>query len=118
MYDYFATTPKTKPVHMTLADHEKVSPKDPMLVCDREGLIGKRIVAIRAMTTNEMEAEDWSREAVVIELDDGSTIYPSMDDEGNGPGALFGVDSKGQAVQHQVLDPKLQKSKFSSRGAD
>jgi|TARA_Y100000296_G_C5169436_1_gene256482 hypothetical protein len=32
--------------------------------------------------------------------------------------ALFGVAWPFESVQHQVLDPKLQKSKFSSRGAD
>jgi len=31
----------------------------------------------------------------VIELDDGSQIFPSQDDEGNDGGALFGQGSDG-----------------------
>jgi len=59
-------------------------------------VIGKRIVAVRRLTPQEMEAEGWECEregATALVLDDGSLIYPSRDDEGNGAGTLFG--SKG-----------------------
>jgi len=46
-----------------------------------------------------MESEGWDdfgSATSVIELEDGTLIYPSRDDEGNGPGTLFGKDSKGK----------------------
>ncbi len=52
-------------------------------------LVGKKIVAIRYMTDEEMDNHGWSRRALIIQLDDGTAIYPSADDEGNGAGALF-----------------------------
>lgn len=55
-----------------------------------EGLIGKKIVGTRQMTKEEVEFEGWHRGTTVFELDDGSIIYPSKDDEGNDSGALFG----------------------------
>lgn len=63
-------------------------------------LCGKRIVAIRKMTTKELEAEGWDEpraltaEGMAIVLDDGTIIYASQDDEGNGPGALFANKGK------------------------
>lgn len=58
--------------------------------------VGRRIVAIRAMTPDELDAEGWPNEAKVpaLVLDDATVLYPSCDHEGNGPGALFG--SSGQ----------------------
>jgi hypothetical protein len=61
---------------------------------------GKTIVAVRYMTKKEMNEEYWqhsSHDGIIIELSDGSMIYPSCDPEGNGPGSLFGKDSKGTA---------------------
>ena len=37
----------------------------------------------------EAEALGWSSRSVVMILDNGNIIYPSMDDEGNNAGALF-----------------------------
>jgi hypothetical protein len=57
-------------------------------------LVGRTITAMRAMTLAERRHEGWLHSycsAVVIELDDGTILYPSCDPEGNGPGALFGV---------------------------
>jgi len=62
-------------------------------------LIGRKIADIRPMTQNEMNAEGWGqnpRSAVVIVLDDGTKLYPSMDYEGNGPGRLFGHGKEGR----------------------
>ena len=58
-----------------------------------KGLIGKKIVCIRPITEAEREAEGWDNDhsaTSVLELDDGTLIYPSQDDEGNGAGTLFG----------------------------
>jgi hypothetical protein len=59
-------------------------------------LVGRTIVAVRKMTTAEAKKEGWDLSWVhgappVIVLDDGQKVYPSQDEEGNGPGALFGA---------------------------
>jgi hypothetical protein len=36
-----------------------------------------------------MENLGWDKSGIVLMLDDGTYIYPSRDDEGNGAGALF-----------------------------
>lgn len=51
--------------------------------------IGQRIVDIRPMKKHEQKAEGWCNGTLVIVLGDGTKIYPSQDEEGNGPGALF-----------------------------
>lgn len=60
---------------------------------------GKRIVDVRLMTSGEMKSNGWdhcrNREPVVLVLDDGTLLFASADEEGNGPGALFGSDVKG-----------------------
>ena len=63
-------------------------------------LVGRLIVEVRPMSREEVEAEGWddhSTAAMVLLLDDGTILYPSRDEEGNGPGALFGVEANGGA---------------------
>ncbi len=55
-------------------------------------LLGKKIVSIRYMTKKEMKEMGWYKRPVILQLDDGNIIYPSMDDEGNNGGALFTND--------------------------
>lgn len=59
------------------------------------------IVNIRRMTDDELEREGWhnGRHAnpPVLELANGDVLFPSMDPEGNGPGAMFGRNSDGEA---------------------
>jgi len=56
-----------------------------------DDLIGKKIVSFRYMTKKELKREGWDDyKGVVLVLDDGTLIYPSRDEEGNGPGELFG----------------------------
>jgi hypothetical protein len=57
-------------------------------------LLGRKIVDVRYMSLEESEECGWDRRCVVIQLDDGNLIYPSQDDEGNGPGAWFTNDEK------------------------
>jgi hypothetical protein len=52
-------------------------------------LVGRTIVAVRYMTEAEEAQQMWSNAAVVIQLDDGTLLFPSADDEGNDAGALF-----------------------------
>ena len=60
-------------------------------------LVGRRIVEVGYMTREEADGLGWSRRPVVLTLDDGTTIYPSSDDEGNDGGSLFTSD-KGNPV--------------------
>ena len=52
-------------------------------------LINKRIVDVRFMSSADMEAHEWDAGPVMFQLHTGEWVYPSMDDEGNGPGSLF-----------------------------
>ena len=54
-----------------------------------ELLLNRKIVAVRYMEDQEQEAHGWYSKCLVIQLDDGTLIYPSRDDEGNDAGALF-----------------------------
>ena len=56
-----------------------------------EHLLGKTIVAIRYLTQEEADGLGWHEKSLVRVLDDGTYIFPSQDDEGNGAGVLFGA---------------------------
>ena len=75
---------------MTKEEKEKVWVKRAERV-----LLNKKIVKVRWMTMSEQAATGWDGDrAIILELDDGTLVYPSRDDEGNGPGALFTTDKK------------------------
>lgn len=61
------------------------------------GIVGCRIVAVRPMTPAELAHEGWPQDAraPAIVLVDGAVLYASRDDEGNGPGAIFGTSADG-----------------------
>ena len=63
-----------------------------------QNLSGKIIQRVRRMSPAELEANYWypDSEALVIELTDGTLLYPSQDEEGNGPGVLFAQTAEGQ----------------------
>jgi len=52
-------------------------------------LKGKRIVSVRYMTNKEKESYYWGSRGIIFMLEDKTLIIVSMDDEGNGPGALL-----------------------------
>lgn len=71
-------------------------------------LEGRVIVSVRKMRPEEAKREGWSLDPdygapPVLVLDDGQVLYPSQDDEGNAPGALFGV-CRGNLFQ--VMPPR------------
>lgn len=55
-----------------------------------DALAGRTIRAARYMTREEAERLGWTNLVPVLELDNGTLLCPSMDDEGNNGGALFG----------------------------
>ena len=57
-------------------------------------LVGLRIVEVRKLTPTELAREYWDldTEAYCLVFDDGTRIYASRDEEGNGPGELIGID--------------------------
>jgi hypothetical protein len=57
---------------------------------DFAGLLGRKIVDIRAMYPEEMELFMWHGEpGGVVQLDDVGLFIPMQDPEGNGPGHLM-----------------------------
>jgi hypothetical protein len=61
----------------------------------KERLVGRKIKAVRWMSEEEAVAMEWHHRPIVIHLDDGSYVFPSMDDEGSNGGALFGGTKDG-----------------------
>lgn len=62
-------------------------------------IVGQKIVQIRAMTKEEIEREGWDglmghTDPAVLVLEDGTTLFPGMDSEGNGPGCFYGHKGK------------------------
>ena len=57
-------------------------------------LVGRTIVSAHYMSEAECTNMGWDSSCLVIQLDDGTLIFPSQDDEGNGPGALFTTHSE------------------------
>lgn len=57
-------------------------------------LVGKRITRVRYLTDEEIEGIGWHSAAIVLQLDDGTFLWPSSDDEGNNAGAMFTTDEK------------------------
>lgn len=52
-------------------------------------LLGRWITKVRYMDDEEQEATGFYHKALVIQLDDGTILFPSADDEGNDAGALY-----------------------------
>jgi hypothetical protein len=50
---------------------------------------GKLITGVRPITAPELAEFDWFTGCPVLELDDGATLYPARDEEGNGPGCFW-----------------------------
>lgn len=69
----------------------------------KDPLVGRRIVAVRPMTVEMARRHGWWTRTTVLELDDGTLLYASADDEGSGPGALFGVSQDGWSFAYPVL---------------
>jgi hypothetical protein len=69
----------------------------------KKHLLNKTIKMVRYMSDEEQEAMGWYHKPLVIQLDDGTLLIPSADDEGNEAGALFGQDSEGEQLIFPVI---------------
>ena len=63
-------------------------------------IVGSKIIDLRPMTAEEMEAEGWQKREIpmVLVLSSGTILYPSQDTEGNDAGSLFGKTSDGVSI--------------------
>jgi len=66
-------------------------------------LVGRSIAKVRYMSIEEAKGMDWFKRPVVIHLDNGTMLIPSMDDEGNDGGALFGQNRDGEDLTFPVI---------------
>jgi hypothetical protein len=62
----------------------------------RQRLLNRRIVEVRYLTAEECGRLMWDRASVALVLDDGTTVYPARDAEGNDAGSLHGVSGTGE----------------------
>ena len=69
-------------------------------------LLGKTIKRIRPMTEAECQALYWFTPGIVIEFEDGTTLYASQDEEQNGPGVFCGHFPDGAFFGMYVTDKK------------
>ncbi len=69
----------------------------------KKHLLGRKVIDVRYLEEEEMEVMGWSTSSLVITFDDGTMVFPSMDDEGNGAGAIFGQTEKGEDLTFPVL---------------
>jgi putative sterol carrier protein len=69
----------------------------------QKALVGKTIKKVRYLTAEEVESLGWSASAVVLELSDGTMLFPSRDDEGNDGGAMFGQGGDGEELTFPVI---------------
>jgi hypothetical protein len=70
-----------------------------LAACNAEArrlLLGRRIAEVRYLTAEECQRLMWSFTGVALVLDDGTTVYPARDGEGNDAGALHGVAGDGE----------------------
>lgn len=58
-------------------------------------LLGKKIVMVRYMTQAEMDETGFQNLGLIMELDDGTIIWPTSDNDGTNSGALhYSIDSE------------------------
>ncbi len=70
--------------------------------------IGASIVSIRAMTPSEIQSTGWEvgrwQRPVALVLSTGAILFASRDDEGNGPGSMWGRKPNGETVTFFVQE--------------
>ena len=54
-------------------------------------LLGRSISRVRYLDKDEAEHLGWHQRSLLLELDNGTIVFMSRDDEGNDGGTLFGM---------------------------
>ena len=62
----------------------------------KKHLLNRKITAVRYLTKDEAEGLGWYQRSLLLQLDNGTIIFMSKDDEGNDGGALFGQSEDGE----------------------
>lgn len=70
-------------------------------------LVGRRIVAVRWQDPQEAMNCGFSSTPIVLQLDDGTLLYPMRDDEGNDAGALAVQNPDGSPSQLPQVAPVI-----------
>lgn len=60
-----------------------------------QAFVGKTVKLVRYMTEEERRLAGWGASALCLCFTDGSQVYATRDDEGNGPGTLVLVNVNG-----------------------
>tara|TARA_A100001035_G_scaffold187565_1_gene149627 strand:+ start:67 stop:312 length:246 start_codon:yes stop_codon:yes gene_type:complete len=77
-----------------------------------ENIEGQKIKKLRNITSKELKREGWDLNnkfdfIPVLELENGVTVFPSRDSEGNGGGKLFGCDPNTKADFHVIPEENM-----------
>jgi len=72
--------------------------------------MARTVVDVRYLTEEEMGGLGWTKSAVVVIFNDGTMLYPSMDDEGNNGGALFGQAKSGEFTLPAISDRSMKRA--------
>jgi len=65
-------------------------------------ILGKTVKRLRLMSPEELIDLGWEGDrGLCLELSDGTKLFPSRDEEGNGPGALFFQHTSGEVFRVQ-----------------
>jgi hypothetical protein len=71
-----------------LSVEEIMTPEERFTKLANSQLAGRRIVSARYLTTKEAIDQHWTKRCIVLELDDGNLVFPTVDEEGNNAGVL------------------------------
>jgi len=86
-----------------MTDEQRKNIEKPWNEYAKQHLLGRTIKAVRYLTPEEMDDLGWRSRSVAMFLDDGTIVWPSMDDEGNNAGALFGEKKGGEELTFPVI---------------
>lgn len=69
----------------------------------KEKLVGRKIVDVMYLKGTEASDLMWDERPIILELDDGTVLFPLRDSEGNGPGTISGADAAGSNLRFPAL---------------
>ena len=91
-----------------MTNHSQPSHDQFMAACTtvaQQRLLNRRIVEVRYLNPDECQQLMWNHTGVIFILDDGTTVYPARDAEGNDAGALHGISGSGEGFVLPELNP-------------